>query len=233
MTMTWQMGEVVELSQSTNEVQIRDIYNKVVLMLPLNNIPQFQYMPMIGDIILYINYDDKVYEVVKIWNIKSNNFIRQDNFPLQAGELQLMGVLGQYIHLNKAGTIRFVDSTMLNLFELSVQGLVAQSKQFNLTTYDGINITIDKNINISRTKSGDDNPTFTAMIDDNGVDIKNKNVEIIIDNNNTVTIKGDKIQLGGNSILGDVISSGPFGTQSFCFITGQPLVGSSTCKCTK
>jgi hypothetical protein len=228
----FQMGQVIGLIESTNEVQIKDIYNKVVITIPLNNIPQLQYMPVIGDIILYLNYNDKEYQIVKIWNIAVNNFIRQGDFPLQSGELQLMGILGQYIYLNKKGTIKFVESTMLNQFELSVNGLVAKLKEFNLTTYDGINILINKDIVITRGDPDKEEKTFTLTLNDDGVNIKNKNAEINIDNNNVITIDGDKIQLG-SKLLGDIITAGPLGTWPICPVTGATIIGSSKCKAEK
>lgn len=241
--MLFQMGEVTTVLSSKNEIQIRDLYNKSVLTIALNNIPQLQYMPVVGDIVLYINYEDKIYQIIKIWNIKSTNFVRQKEFPLQEGELQLMGTLGQYIHFDKKGTVKFVDSTMLNIFELSVQGLIAKLKKFQLDTYDGINITIDKGISISRKKAGsddeDEEPIFSANINDEGVEIKNKNVSITIDNNDTIVIKGDNVQLVGNSIqlgdklLGDIVTAGPLGSWSICPVTGTPIIGSSKCKAEK
>jgi hypothetical protein len=228
----FQIGEVIGLLESTNEVQIRDMYNKVVITIPLNNISAIQYMPLIGDIVLYINYSDKIYNIVKIWNIEINNLIRQGDSPLQSGELQLMGILGQYIYLNKKGTIKFVDSTMLNEFELSVNGLIAKLKKFQIDTYDGINITIDKDITISRGDPNEEEKTFTININDDGVNIKNKNAEINIDNNNVITIDGDKVQLG-SKLLGDIITAGPGGTWPICPVTGATILGSSKCKAEK
>jgi hypothetical protein len=220
----FQIGEVIGLLESTNEVQIRDMYNKVVITIPLNNISAIQYMPVIGDIVLYINYDDKVYNIVTIWNIEINNLIRQGDSPLQSGELQLMGVLGQYIYLNKKGTIKFVDSTMLNQFELSVNGLIAKLKKFQIDTYDGINITIDKDIVISRGDPNEEEKTFIATINDDGVNIKNKSAEINIDNNNKITIDGENINIG-NELLGKAIksASGVEGYHSICPVAGFPI----------
>jgi hypothetical protein len=220
----FQIGEVIGLLESTNEVQIRDMYNKVVITIPLNNISAIQYMPVIGDIVLYINISDKIYNIVKIWNIEVNNLIRQGDSPLQSGELQLMGILGQYIYLNKKGTIKFVDSTMLNQFELSVNGLIAKLKKFQIDTYDGINITIDKDIVISRGDPNEEEKTFTVNINDDGVNIKNKSAEINIDNNNVITIDGDKVNIG-NELLGKAIksASGVEGYHNICFVTGAPI----------
>jgi hypothetical protein len=228
----FQMGEVISLMESDNKIMIRDLYNKTITDLELNNIQQFQYMPVIGDIVLYFNIDDKIQKVVKIWNIKDTNFIRQREYPLLEGELQITGIIGQYIYLNKKGEIKFVDSTMLNIFELTVEGLLAKIKKFEIDTYDGISLIIDKDITITRKSPNaeeDEDPIFSTVISDDGINIKHKSVEIIIDTNNVITVKGDKIQLG-SGILGDVMTGGASGTHPIDIITGTPLMGSTIVK---
>jgi len=186
-----------------------------------------QYMPMIGDIVLYFNMDDKIQHIVAIWNIQQSNFIRQGEYPLLEGELQFTGVVGQYIYLNKNGDIKFVDSTMLNYFQLTVNGFLAQVKNFEIDTYDGVSVLLNKDITITRGNPNNDTPTFTATIDDNGVNITNKSVTITIDNNNNFKITGANSIQFGDEPCGGIITTNTF---PICPVTGQPIIGSTTVK---
>ena len=240
--MQFKMGEIISLNETNNTITVRDNYSQVIIPdLPLDNIRQEQIMPVIGDTVLYLRIDDRVFKVVKIWNVKTDGLIRREEYPLKEGELQLMSLMGQYIYFDREGTIRFVDSTMINLFELSVTGLMAKMKSWSLTTYDGVNVIFDKDILITRDKENAKTPLaegekpdptkqeFSLLINDDGIKLTRKEVEINIDVNNQVTIKGSKIILG-SGILGDIVTGGPTGTMPMCFVTGAPIIGSSTCK---
>lgn len=234
----FQLGEVVGLIESENAITVRDIFTKSVMQrVPLDNIRQIQYMPVIGDMVLIMNYEDKIMKVVKVWNIQKNNLIREGEYSLQEGDLQLMGIMGQYIYLDNEGTIKFVDSTMVNLLELTVEGFKAKLKQFDLTTYDGVHLTVDKDIVLYRGKEEEDeDKSFSAKLTDDGIVIKNKTVEITIDNNNNVTVSGsvvtvkaDTVNLGGDTLTSGIVTGGATGTMPFCFVTGAPILGSTKC----
>lgn len=219
----FKIGQIISINENENSAKIKDSYDASVIDIKIDNILQLQIMPIVGDVVLYINYDDKIIKIVKIWNIKSSNLLRQKDTPLREGESQLTGILGQYIYLNRDGDIKFVDSSLLNEFELTVQGFIAKLKEFKIDTYDGINITINKDITISRGEN------FSVLIDDDGINITHKGAKVIINNNDEITIEGSKVLLGeGNT--GDIVTSGPFGTYRFCPVTGSPISGSTTCK---
>jgi len=218
------MGEIISINETQNNIKVKDSYDASTVDIPLNNILQLQIMPIIGDIVLYLNMQDKIFQIIKVWSIKNSELLRQGETPLRSGETQLTGILGQYIYLDRNGDIKFVDSSLLNEFELTIQGFIAKLKNFNITTYDGITIEVGKDLTFSRGKN------TTATINDDGVELQHKNVSVIIDNNGTITIKGGKVQLG-NQLYGDIVTSGPSGTYPFCPITGNPIMGSNKCKC--
>src|SRR5271157_2167859 len=100
-----QLGEIIGVTESRNVVTVKDIFTKSIFdSLPLDNIIQIQYQPVIGDIVLFINIDDKILKIIKVWNVTNNNLIRQGDYPLQQGELQLMGIMGQYMYLDNVGS---------------------------------------------------------------------------------------------------------------------------------
>lgn len=247
----FKMGLIVSLNETVNKIKVRDLFDNAILDIALDNTAQWQTMPVVGDVVLYVNFEDKIIKVVKVWSVNPNAFVRGGDFPLREGETQLMGILGQYMYLDRLGTIKFVDATLLNFFELNETGLETQVKALNFTTYDGVNVVIDKDIKISRDKklnktitqqqameSQGQQPStadreFQLTIDDNGVDLKRKGVEILIDANNQISINGAKLALCGmasDQTLGDVVTGGAFGTLPFCLVTGAPIIGSTTVK---
>jgi hypothetical protein len=160
---------------------------------------------------MYVNIDDKVMKIVKIWQIGTNSNIRQGLYTLQSGELQLQGMYGQYMYLDNNGNIIFVDSTMLNSFQLGLNGFIANLTQWNLTTYDGINMLINKDFVITRTGGGK-NIVFSFTIDDDAMTITNNkstatltsdgNLTFTISNNVIVNANGTiQLQINGNNIL--------------------------------
>lgn len=241
--MLFKMGTILNVNETDNTILIKDNYDATVVSVPLDNILQLQIMPMKGNTVLYYNIDDKIFKVVKIWEIQNNPLIRQNDYPLREGEIQLMGLFGQYIYLDRNGKIIFVDSTLLNYFELTLNGFIAQVKKFEVNTYDDINIKIDKDIKIGRKVTNEteneDGETekeyeFMLTINDEGLSIARKDVEITIDNNNQVQVKGDKIKLGeqflGSVVTGGTPSNSNFPTHPFCFVTGAPIQGSNKVK---
>ena len=86
-------------------------------------------------------------------------------------------------------------------------------------------------------------PTILNILNFNGnsrliqfiyLNLKRKDVEIIIDNNNQVQIIGDKINLG-KELLGAIVTGGTpsadnFPTHPFCFLSGAPILGSQNVK---
>lgn len=247
----FKMGQIISLNETTNSIKVRDIYDNAILDINLDNTIQWQAMPMVNDIVLYINLQDKLIKVVKVWNVQPNALIRGGDFPLREGETQLMGILGQYIYLDREGTMKFVDATLINFFELNERGLEAQVKGLNFTTYDGVNVVIGEDIVISRDKdlnknltqqqamkAKDEEPStedreFQLTIDKDGVKLIRKDVQIVIDVNNNVAIKGAKVCLGAlatDTLVGDVVTGGTLGTFPFCLVTGAPIIGSTTVK---
>ena len=245
------MGKIVSLNETANSVKVLDIYDNALLDIQLDNTAQFQSMPVEGDIVLYINLDDKVIKIVKIWNVIPNAFIRGGEFPLREGETQLMGILGQYLYLDRKGTIKFVDASLLNFFELNERGIETQVKGLNFTTYDGVNVVIGEDIYISRDKDmnktisqqqamesngqlpSTSNREFQVTINKDGLKLVRKEVQIVIDANNNISITGAKVCLGAlatDPLVGDVVTGGASGTMPFCYMTGANILGSSIVK---
>jgi len=244
--MMFKMGTIIGVNETDNTILVKDNYDATVVTVPLDNILQLQIMPVVGNSVLYYNIDDKIFKAIKIWEIQNNPLIRQNEYPLRSGEVQLMGLFGQYIHLDRNGKIVFVDSTLLNHFELTLNGFIAQLKEFEVNTYDGVYLKLDKDITIGRkvvneedTEDGETEPEyeFLMTINDEGMTIARKDVEITIDNNNQVQIKGDKINLGaellGKVVTGGVPSPDNVPTHPFCFVTGAPILGSENVKAKK
>lgn len=242
----FKLGTILNVNETENTILVKDDYDATVVNIPLDNILQLQIMPLKGNTVLYYNIDDKIFKVVKIWELQNNPFIRQGEYPLREGETQLMGVFGQYIHLDRKGKIVFVDSTLLNHFELTLNGFIAKVKEFEVNTYDGTHIKFDDNITIGRKITGqkenedeevENEYEFLMTITDEGLSISRKDVEITIDNNNQVRITGDTIKLGAD-FLGKVVTGGTpapdnFPTHPFCFVTGALIAGSETVKVKK
>lgn len=226
--MLFRMATIIGLNEAENKIIIRDFYNGAVYDIGLDNHMHFQSMPLEGDIVLYYNLDDKIFKIVKIWQIADDQNKRQGEFLLKSGELQIQGLYGQYMYYDNNGSITFVDSTMLNEFQLTLDGFIAKLKKFQLDTYDGINFTIDKNISITRTLKKDETD-FTATVTDNGVVIQNKKSKL------TMTPTGDIIVDGANSVkigsqlYNGIVTSGPAGTLPFCLISGVPIPCSKKC----
>jgi len=213
----FKMGRIVSLNETQNVVKVQDIYDNSLVDIPLDNTVQWQIMPMINDVVLYINLQDRIMKIVKVWNVQPNALIRGENFPLREGEAQLMGMLGQYIFLDREGTIKFVDATLLNFMQLDQTGLGVQVKGLNFTTYDGVNVVIGEDIVISRDKENnltisqqhameakgetppDNQKEFSLTIDKNGIEMVRKDVKVTIDVNNNITVKGAEIVIDGSS----------------------------------
>ena len=262
------LGQILSLNETNNTAKVKDIYDNSIIDIEIGNIIQLQIMPIVNDIVLYLNLQDKIFKIIKIWAVEPNALIRGGDFPLREGETQIMGILGQYVYLDREGTIKFVDASLLNLVELNEKGIEMQVKNMKFTTYNGIDVEIGENIIISRDKNnktlteqkaaemneGDEEETtkeFELKIDDNGMSIIRKEVEIIIDTNNKISIKaneavmeikdnvsinGAKVCLGGlatDPTLGDVVTGGPLGSMPFCFVTGAPIIGSTKVKAAK
>lgn len=209
--MNFSMADIISVNEAQNKIKIKDMFNNAVYDIPLSNHIHFQSMPMEKDICLYINIDNKVMKIVKIWQIGTNPNIRQGLYTLKSGELQLQGLYGQYIYLDNSGNITFVDSTMLNSFQLGLNGFIANINNWNLTTYDGINMKINKDFLITRT-GGKKDITFSFKIDDDSMIITNNkstvtltndgNLTFTISNNVIVNANGKiQLQINGNNIL--------------------------------
>ena len=237
------LAEIRSINEADNNVKIRDMFSGAVYDVGLDNHIHFQSMPLVKDIVLYYNLDDKIFKIVKIWQIADDPQKRKGEFLLKSGELQLQGLFGQYIYLDNKGTIKFVDSTMLNEFELTLEGFIATLKKWQLTTYEGVMVEINKDIKIYRSNGGEritkdedgnieQELSFEATIDDKGVTIKNPKVEITITPEGEIVMKGESILLG-NQLYGDVITGGFNGTWPICPLTGSPITGSAKCKAEK
>jgi len=225
----FRLATIIAINEANNKIKIKDLYNFTVYDISLENHIHFQSMPLIGDIVLYLNLSDKIFKIVKIWQIKDDKTKRIGDYFLKSGELQIQGIYGQYIYLDNNGTIKFVDSSMLNEFELNMEGFIAKLKQFKINSYDNISFTIDKEIILQ--KQDDKNKYYTiAIMDENiKVDMADGNAIILIDKQGNITIKGNSIKIG-NQFYGDIITSGPNGTYPICPVTGSIIKGSSKCK---
>jgi hypothetical protein len=209
--MNLSFADIIGVNEAQNTIKIKDMYNNAVYDVPLSNHMHFQSMPVLKDICMYANIEDKGIKIVKIWEIRNDPNIRQGLYTLQSGELQLQGLYGQYIYLDNNGNITFVDSTMLNSFQLGLNGFIANLNQWNLTTYDGINILINKDFSITRTGGGK-NVVFSFIIDDDSMTITNNKSTVTLTNdgnltftisNNVIVNANGKIQLqvNGSNIL--------------------------------
>jgi hypothetical protein len=209
--MNLSFADIIGVNEAQNIIKIKDMYNGAIYDVPLSNHMHFQSMPIEKDICMYANVDDKGIKIVKIWEIRNDPNIRQGLYTLKSGELQLQGLYGQYIYLDNNGNIIFVDSTMLNSFQLGLNGFIANLNQWNLTTYDGINILINKDFSITRT-GGSKDIKFSFIIDDDSMSITNNkstvtltsdgNLNFTISNNVIVNANGTiQLQINGNNIL--------------------------------
>lgn len=236
--MNLRLAEIISLNEPENKVQIKDLYNRgAIFDVSLDNKVTWQEMPLVGNICVYMNIADKIVRIIKIWDSTNIDLRRKDQQPLKAGELQIQNINGQYIYLDNNGNIKLVDSTMLNEFKLTLDGIFSKVKTFDVETYDGVKITVDKDIVISRTggeevEEGED-PNFITTINDDGVNIKNKDSEVIITPDGTVEIKASKEIKLGNILFGDIVTAGFNGTWKICPFTGSPIVGSAKCKAEK
>jgi hypothetical protein len=240
------LGRIASLNETQNIIKVQDIYDNSVVDIPLDNTVQWQLMPMVGDIVLYINLQDRIIKIIKVWNVQPNALIRGGDFPLREGESQLMGILGQYIFLDREGTIKFVDATLLNFMQLDQNGLGVQVKGLNFTTYDGVNVVIGEDIVISRDKENnltisqqqlmeangetpsDNQKEFLLTIDKNGVEMTRKDVKVTIDVNNNITVKGAEIVIDGSSnvsVTGTKVCLGALASDQTLgdVVTGGPL----------
>jgi len=228
--MAFRMGEIRSVNEADNVVKVKDMYNNTIYDIPLDNHIHFQSMPVVGDICLFMNFDDKIQKIIKIWEIKIDPLKREGQFLLKGGELQIQGIFGQYVYFDNNGKIKFVDSTMANEFELNMEGFIAKLKKWQFTTYDGTQVTVDKNIVIKRgTDLDTDNEelNFQTIINDDGIKIENKESEILVTPSGEIIIKAAKSIKFGNQNYGGCQTSGLFGTHPFCFVTGQIIRGSN------
>jgi len=228
--MIFRLGEIRSVNEADNIVKVKDLYNNSLYDIPLDNHVHFQAMPVVGDICLFLNYDDKIQKIVKIWEIKVDQLKRQKAFLLKEGELQVQGIYGQYIYFDNNGKIKFVDSTMANEFELNMEGFIARLKKWQFTTYDGTQVTVDKDIIIKRGDNigtDDEELNFSATINDDGIAIVNKESEITVTPEGEIVIKAAKSIKLGNQLYGGCQTSGQFGTHPICFVTGAPIQGST------
>lgn len=227
--MIFRIAAIIAINAANNVIKVKDMYDNSQHDIALDNHIHFQSMPVVNDMVLYLNYDNKIFQIVKIWQVKEDSLKRKNEYLLKEGELQIQGIYGQYIYFDNNGTIKFVDSTLLNEFELSMDGFIARLKKFQLTTFDGVDITVDKDIVITRKGQAekDDEPDFTTIINDDGINIKNKDSEIVITPQGSITIKAAKEIKLGNQLYGTCVTSGPSGSLPFCLATGAPIPGSS------
>lgn len=236
------LAEIRSINEALNKIKIRDLYTGAVYDVDLNNHIHFQTMPLVKDIVLYYNYDDKIFKIVKIWQIDTDPQKRAGEYLLKSGELQLQGIYGQYIYFDNNGAIKFVDSTMLNEFELNLNGYIATLKEYTLTTYDGVRVNIGKDIKIFRSgkeritvdENGEvkQDTVFEAVINDDGIKVVSPKVELTITKDGVITLKGEKINFG-NQLYGNVVTSGPNGSFPICPVTGSPIQGSLKVKAEK
>jgi len=218
-------AEILFVNEADNKIKVKDIYNNAVYDIPLNNHRHFQSQPMEHDIVMYTNIDDRNFKIVAIWETANDTNKRQGMFPLKSGELQMQGLYGQYIHLSNEGALKFVDSTMLNEFELGLNGFTAKLKSFSITTYDRLNVQFDKDVLITKTDENDE-IIATVSITDKDIHISNKKASITITPDGMIQIDGDSIKFG-SALLGDVVTNL---THPFCFVTGAPIQGSKKVK---
>lgn len=221
----FRLAVILSVNEYENKVKIKDLYNSAVYDIDLSNHIHFQQMPIKDDIVLYMNLDNKIFKIVKIWQIKDDLLKRQKEFLLKSGELQIQGIYGQYIYLDNNGVIKFVDSTLLNEFELNLEGFIAKLKKFKITTYDDINFIINDKVIIEKKDK------FELTIDENkiNININQGKASVVIDVLGNISIMGEKVLLG-NEGYGDVITSGVFGTHPVCPVTGALIIGSKKVK---
>jgi len=238
------LASIISLNEANNIIKVRDLFSSVVYDIPLQNHIHFQSMPVENDIVLYLNMNnDKIFKIVKIWQITEDPNKRVGEYLLKSGELQIQGIYGQYIYLNNKGTIKFVDSTMLNEFELSMDGFIAQLKEFQVTTYDNIITTVTDTILIRKVKKivekvDDEERLYSIEVTDDGVtvDVADGKSKVVIDKTGQITITGETINLDmskvnlGKTNLAPCVTGYPNGTFPLCLVTGAPIVGSQSVK---
>ena len=72
------LGAVISLNEAENIVKIRDMFKPLVFDIPLQNHVHFQQMPVKDDIVLYMNLNDKIFKIVKIWQIKESSYTQEE-----------------------------------------------------------------------------------------------------------------------------------------------------------
>jgi hypothetical protein len=195
-----------------------------------------QKMPLAGQEVLYYTFGGRNFRMV-CFHGKNPSYIRKGQFGLNEGEFVVQSDAGLgYLKGSKDGSLELASGDAVTDVLLSDDGMDVVAPEFSLKTYGGASLIISEDGTISlERRSKDDNIVSKVELDAKS--------NIIIQAKGDVTIKATNILLDGNVkygpgasdpnqaiLFGDVVTAGPGGTHPFDFVTGAPILGSSSVK---
>jgi hypothetical protein len=244
MQMDFFVGEVIGVDvyhkmssgQIVPMVKVRSFLDGSDVNIPWLPIGADQKMPVAGQEVLYYTFGGRNYRMV-CFHGKNPAYIRKGQFGLNEGEFVVQADNGLgYVKGGQDGSIELASGDAVTDVLLSDEGMAVIAPSLDINTYGGARLTIaeDSTISIERRSKGDKILARVAL------DTKN-NIDIQADGD--VRIKAQNILLDGNvkygpgatdptqsALFGDVVTAGPGGTHPFDFVTGAPILGSSSVK---
>jgi hypothetical protein len=234
-------GRVQQVDSVNNGVWVVPESGGGALFIPLQNTAAFQFMPEVGDRLMYVRYKDYIPVPIRFLG-QADPKLRGGNFPLAPGEFQLQSSGGSYVYLNDLGDVSIVDGSMLGSIKISNANrqIILQHITTTIQTFNGISVTVDQDQQSISLNNSVQNLSVT--MDQNGITIKNGATGGFVSiNSNGTTIQDSKaiylqapqVYIGPNattngSTFGLAVNSGPTGDYPFDFMTGIPIPGSSS-----
>lgn len=207
--------------------------------IPIVHDSSINELPLVGDFILYIQFNANYFRILKTWAIDPL-LNRTGTTAINPGEIHLQSATGRsYVYLDILGNAIIVDGSMQNSIKvLQEVGLInLESFNFKFNNFNGGSLTIDSGNNLSFIAAENPaNPRYTLKIDSQSqTKITTKNYTLLLDKDGNVKIDGVTVSLGqgaaaDDSKFGNVVTGGKYGTYPYDPITGKQIVGSKTVK---
>lgn len=244
MQMDLLVGEVISVDvfhkmasgQTVPMIKVRSFFDGSDVNIPWLPIGPQQHMPMPGQEVLYYTFGGRNYRMV-CFHGKNPDYIRKGKFGLNAGEFVVQADNGLgYVKGSEDGSVEVASGEAVTDVLLSDEGLEADAPAFDLRTYGGARLTIAEDTTISLERRSKDDKILAKL-------------ELDASNNGRFEVEGDIVLKAKNILLdgkvsygpgasdpaqsalfGDVVTAGPGGTHPFDYMTGQPIIGSSSVK---
>ena len=225
------------LGNPTPRVNVQSFGDGAILSIPLAAAAWEQTMPIAGLYVLYLRYGrtgNHFSRIVKMWG-NSPPTARKGIYALNPGEVFIQGPAGLgFLKIDLEGNISLISGDTTATLEMSSVGFVADAVGFSLTTPGGITLNLGNDGTVLCQRANQDGEVLAAF----SMDVNNN---IAFQSAGDVSIKATNIFLDGNVFagpnatdpttrvaFGNVVTGGPDGTYPFDYVTGAPIIGSTT-----